>query len=235
MSTSGERARVCVASMAPTSVSKPTQTRLTRELKQFRASPPPLAPLVHVDEARILDWHVLVQGVPDTPYAEGWYVVKIAFKPQYPFQAPAVSVLTPNGRFQTSTSICMSMTEWHPETWNPAWSVATIVTGFLSFMVENEVTSGGMRASKEAREKFARESLEWNRAQKTIVDMFPEIATPGALDALKFTPTKAVATAENATHGKDASDASDAAVAVAVAVEDAVAKKARVGASPEKK
>ena len=214
-----------VADMAPV-VSKPTMTRLTRELKQFRACPPPYAPLVHVDENKILDWHILIQGVPDSAYEDGWYVMKITFKPQYPFQAPAVSVLTPNGRFQTSTSICMSMTEWHQETWNPAWSVATIVTGFLSFMVTDESTTGGMRASEETRRTFARESVAWNASQKRIVEMFPEIAKPGALEELKYKDETKVTDAVEAS----VADANDDANA---GVEDAVgAKKARVGASP---
>jgi ubiquitin-conjugating enzyme E2 J2 len=212
-------------------------TRLTRELKQFRACPPPYAPLVHVDENKILDWHILIQGVPDSAYEDGWYVMKITFKPQYPFQAPAVSVLTPNGRFQTSTSICMSMTEWHQETWNPAWSVATIVTGFLSFMVTDESTTGGMRASEETRRTFARESVAWNASQKRIVEMFPEIAKPGALEELKYkgeTKVTGVVEASGADVNDDAIEASgaDANDDANAGVEDAVLKKARVGASP---
>ena len=95
--------------MAPPS--KACATRLTRELKQFRAAPPPLAPLVHVDEKDLLDWHILCEGAPSSPYEGGWYVMRIRFKPAYPFAAPAVSMITPNGRFAEGQSVCMSMTE----------------------------------------------------------------------------------------------------------------------------
>ena len=44
-------------------------------------------------------------------------------------------MITPNGRFQTNTRLCLSISDFHPDTWNPAWSVATILTGLLSFMV----------------------------------------------------------------------------------------------------
>ena len=44
-------------------------------------------------------------------------------------------MMTPNGRFQTNTRLCLSISDFHPDTWNPAWSVATILTGLLSFMV----------------------------------------------------------------------------------------------------
>ena len=43
--------------MAP---SKLCVTRLTSELKAFRADPPPLAPLVHVSEKDILDWYLII-------------------------------------------------------------------------------------------------------------------------------------------------------------------------------
>ena len=95
--------------MAPPS--KACATRLTRELKQFRAAPPPLAPLVHVDDKDLLDWHILCEGAPNSPYEGGWYVMRIRFKPAYPFAAPAVSMITPNGRFAEGQSVCMSMTE----------------------------------------------------------------------------------------------------------------------------
>ena len=39
------------------------------------------------------------------------------------------------GRFQPDTRLCLSMSDFHPSTWNPSWSVATILTGLLSFMV----------------------------------------------------------------------------------------------------
>ena len=34
-----------------------------------------------------------------------------------------------------SFRLCLSISDFHPDTWNPAWSVSTILTGLLSFMV----------------------------------------------------------------------------------------------------
>lgn len=44
-------------------------------------------------------------------------------------------MITPNGRFKTNKKLCLSISDFHPDTWNPAWSVSTILTGLLSFMV----------------------------------------------------------------------------------------------------
>ena len=60
---------------------------------------------------------------------------KLVFPKDYPFKPPSIRMLTPNGRFQIDTRLCLSMSDFHPGTWNPSWSVATILNGLLSFMV----------------------------------------------------------------------------------------------------
>lgn len=57
------------------------------------------------------------------------------FPREFPFKPPSIYMITPNGRFKTNTRLCLSISDFHPDTWNPAWSVATILTGLLSFMV----------------------------------------------------------------------------------------------------
>lgn len=34
-----------------------------------------------------------------------------------------------NCTMQTNTRLCLSISDFHPDTWNPAWTVGTIVTG----------------------------------------------------------------------------------------------------------
>lgn len=65
----------------------------------------------------------------------GYYHGKLIFPKDYPFKPPRIMMMTPNGRFQTNTRLCLSISDFHPDLWNPAWSVATILTGLLSFMV----------------------------------------------------------------------------------------------------
>eukprot|EP00444_Apocalathium_aciculiferum_P015190 CAMPEP_0183471640 /NCGR_PEP_ID=MMETSP0370-20130417/158193_1 /TAXON_ID=268820 /ORGANISM="Peridinium aciculiferum, Strain PAER-2" /LENGTH=113 /DNA_ID=CAMNT_0025664227 /DNA_START=174 /DNA_END=511 /DNA_ORIENTATION=+ len=85
-------------------------------------------------------------------------------------------MVTPNGRFQTNTRLCLSMSDYHPESWQPAWSLATVLKGLLSFMCEDTPTAGAVEppASAEERRKLATESLEWNRGQADFVKAFPK-------------------------------------------------------------
>lgn len=86
-----------------------------------------------------------------------------------------VLMYTPNGRFQTHTRICMSMSDYHPETWNPVWSVGTILVGLQSFMLEQGDSVGTVKTSEEQRRKYAAESLETNLANKDFCRLFPEL------------------------------------------------------------
>lgn len=92
-------------------------------------------------ESNILEWHYLIYGPPNSPYHNGLYHGKLVFPRDYPYRPPAIYIVTPNGRFKTNTKLCLSMSDFHPETWNPLWSVSSILQGLLSFMLEDTVTS----------------------------------------------------------------------------------------------
>jgi ubiquitin-conjugating enzyme E2 J2 len=79
--------------------------------------------------------HYVVCGPENTPYEGGFYHGKLIFPREFPFKPPSIYMITPNGRFRTNKKLCLSISDFHPDTWNPAWSVSTILTGLLSFMV----------------------------------------------------------------------------------------------------
>ena len=56
----------------------------------------------------------------------------------------------------------MSFSNFHPELWNPAWGVLTIIIGLISFMNTEEITTGGMRANFMERRAYAAKSLMFN-------------------------------------------------------------------------
>ncbi|KAJ4305243.1 Ubiquitin-conjugating enzyme E2 6 [Kalmusia sp. IMI 367209] len=135
--------------------------RLTREYATISKSPPPYI-IAHPSEKNILEWHYILTGPPDTPYDGGQYWGTLMFPPDYPFAPPAIRMHTPSGRFQPSTRLCLSISDFHPKSFNPAWEVSTILTGLLSFMTSEEMTTGSVRASEAERKLFAQRTRWWN-------------------------------------------------------------------------
>ncbi len=83
-------------------------------------------------------------------------------------------MLTPSGRFKVNMKLCLSMSDYHPETWNPMWSVGTILVGLFSFMLSNKRTVGSMECAAAKREHFAKNSMKFNLSQKIFRSTFPE-------------------------------------------------------------
>lgn len=135
--------------------------RLTKEYATISKSPPPYI-IAHPSERNILEWHYILTGPPDTPYDGGQYWGTLMFPPDYPFAPPAIRMHTPSGRFQPSTRLCLSISDFHPKSFNPAWEVSTILTGLLSFMTSEEMTTGSVRASEHERKLFAQRTRWWN-------------------------------------------------------------------------
>lgn len=135
--------------------------RLTKEYATISKSPPPYI-IAHPSEKNILEWHYILTGPPDTPYDGGQYWGTLMFPPDYPFAPPAIRMHTPSGRFQPSTRLCLSISDFHPKSFNPAWEVSTILTGLLSFMTSEEMTTGSVRASEHERKLFAQRTRWWN-------------------------------------------------------------------------
>ena len=69
---------------------------------------------------------------------------------------------TPSGRFQPSTRLCLSISDFHPRSFNPAWEVSTILIGLMSFMTSEEMTTGSLGASPSERRWYAARSRWWN-------------------------------------------------------------------------
>jgi len=124
----------------------------------------------------ILEWHYLVRGPENSPYEGGIYHGKLKFPPEFPFRAPSIYMITPSGRFKTSTRLCLSISDFHPDTWNPAWSVGTILTGLLSFMLEKSPTLGSIETSDAEKRSLAIKSIDFNLKDKIVVELFPEVA-----------------------------------------------------------
>jgi len=85
-------------------------------------------------------------------------------------------MITPSGRFKCNQRLCLSISDFHPDTWNPAWSVTTILTGLLSFMVEDTPTLGSVESSLLTKQNLALLSLSFNIKNDTFCELFPDIS-----------------------------------------------------------
>jgi ubiquitin-conjugating enzyme E2 J2 len=154
--------------------------RLTKELKALRKEPPGEPKItVAPNESNILEMHYVIEvgsaaSVGENPYAGGIYHGKLLFPKEYPLKPPGVMICTPNGRFQPGRRLCLSMSDFHPESWNPMWSVSTILTGLYSFMLESNATLGSIETTTSQKRHMATVSLEYNCRDKQFCKLFPE-------------------------------------------------------------
>ncbi|KAI9188762.1 hypothetical protein H9P43_000184 [Blastocladiella emersonii ATCC 22665] len=110
----------------------------------------------------IFELHFTIRGPADTPFADGLYHGILVLPSQYPYAPPEIFFWTPSGRFETRERICLSMTSFHSESWQPAWGIRTILIGLASFMAtESDGSVGSIRWNADERLKLAKESLTW--------------------------------------------------------------------------
>merc|ERR1712078_489329 len=101
------------------------------------------------DPEDIYTWYYIVFNLDYKEYKGGFYMGKIICPKEYPAKAPKVIVQTTNGRFHTwNEGICLSISDYHPESWNPVWKVSQIVIGLTSFWQTREDTYGGIYDSE---------------------------------------------------------------------------------------
>ena len=110
----------------------------------------------HPTENNILQWYYLIKA-DHNEYKGGEYLGTLEFPEEYPMKPPKITMITPNGRFSVNERLCLSISDFHPETWNPSWNVETILVGLYSFMLSEEYgegTIGSIRDSVENRIEF---------------------------------------------------------------------------------
>ena len=148
--------------------------RLQKELRLLSKDPLPFI-TAKPDPKNLLAWHYCLTGDGSSDFAGGQYHGKITFPSQYPFRPPAIVMVTPSGRFQSNTRLCLSMSDYHPETWNPSWSVASILAGLQSFFYESTQTTGSVRSSSSERKNLAQLSQGFNAKNPTFRKVFTEL------------------------------------------------------------
>lgn len=133
----------------------PAVKRLMREAKELRN--PTYQYYAQPLEDNLFEWHFTVRGPPESPYEGGIYHGRIMFPAEYPMKPPSVMLLTPNGRFEIGKKICLSISAYHPETWQPSWSIRTVLVAICGFMpTKGGGAIGALDYTTEERQKLAR-------------------------------------------------------------------------------
>lgn len=104
--------------------------------------------------------------------------------------------LTPNGRFETGTRICLSVTSHHEELWQPSWGIRTILTALVGFMPSKPTGLGSLDYPDKERVVLAKKSVSYEcpRCGAAVAAQLPPLAAPPAV-ATEVVPSPAIPTA----------------------------------------
>lgn len=161
-------------------VEKQAIMRLNKEFTLLQSSRPDQIRACP-SERDTLTWFYVVHNLPrNSPYYGGQYFGKLVFPREYPLKPPSIYMITPSGRFEVNTRLCLSMSDYHPESWNPSWRVETILLGLISFMTDETepLTTGGVTASFQSRRDDALLSFFRNMRHKDFRSNFPDLSDP---------------------------------------------------------
>ena len=153
-------------------MSREALSRLQKEFRGITKEPVPNAVTVP-DPKNWLRWHYVIYGL-EGPFAGGIYHGELLFPASYPMGPPSIKMFTPNGRFIQNHKICTSMSDFHPESWTPIWNVGTIITGLISFMQEDERSTGCEATTYSQKAYLAKSSMGFNMANPVFTNIFED-------------------------------------------------------------
>lgn len=122
-------------------------------------------------------------------YSEGEYIVYVGIE-NFPNKAPVIKFLTPNGRYQKDSPICLNgITHYHDGGWNFSNNLhSTLPQSLLGTMTDDSFGIRGiayMYMKPEERLKLASSSKEFNKINyPRIINMFNEME-PEVLNAIE--------------------------------------------------
>lgn len=139
----------------------PSLRRIQADIRELAIDPSDryhAAPL----ENDMFEWHFTIKGADGTDFEGGIYHGRILLPAEYPFKPPNIVFLTPTGRFETNTKVCLSFSAYHPELWQPAWGIRLILEALISFLpTKGDGAIGALDWSSEERKRLAKESRSY--------------------------------------------------------------------------
>lgn len=139
--------------------------RLMKDYKAVRDEPIK-GVSVYYDDSCVHKCYFMMYDI-GAPYTDGEFIAELAFPSNFPFAPPVLKFYTPNGRFQENKTICMSFTHYHSETWNPLWTVRTLINAIVSCMHDDTSKNdaqgiGHLNTSAKVKTNYSRNSKEFN-------------------------------------------------------------------------
>eukprot|EP01041_Mallomonas_annulata_P009364 gene9364-19420_t len=152
-----------------------------RELNRHKTSRYNAVPL----EDNIFEWHFTIRGPHGSDFEGGIYHGRILLPADYPFKPPNIIFTTKNGRFEVGTKICLSISAYHPEHWQPAWGVRTMLEAIISFLpTEGAGAIGALDWTPEERRRLAADSVHYTCPLCGAVNDLLSTAEDGIEDVL---------------------------------------------------
>ncbi len=114
-------------------------------------------------EENIYEWHFTIRGPDETDFQGGVYHGRIMLPNDYPMKPPNFIFLTANGRFDTNRKICLNISGFHPESWQPCWSIRTVLLAIISYLpVPYDGSVGSVNYPSAERKKLAITSRDFS-------------------------------------------------------------------------
>ena len=116
--------------------------RLANEVKLLSREPLHYCS-AYPDESNHLIWYFLLKGQKGTNYHTGQeggggeYIGKIVHSPKYPAEPPDYYMLTPSGRYNVGSKICLTNSSYHKGDWSSTWNIQSILIAFYSIWLDD--------------------------------------------------------------------------------------------------
>ncbi|KAL0223367.1 hypothetical protein P9112_002757 [Eukaryota sp. TZLM1-RC] len=162
-----------------------SRSRLLKEASQL-AKNPPEGIKASPNEGNLFNWHFTMLGPLESDFQGGIYHGRILLPSQYPLKPPDIIFDTPNGRFQPGVRICLNVTSYHESTWNPSWTISSMLLAVRSLFTEKGGGAiGSIDSPPQTRRRLAQESRSWQCHVCGIMsDVFPsEDLEPREIDS----------------------------------------------------
>eukprot|EP00924_Labyrinthula_sp_SR-Ha-C_P002797 augustus_masked-scaffold_13-processed-gene-7.43-mRNA-1 protein AED:0.10 eAED:0.10 QI:0/-1/0/1/-1/1/1/0/225 len=154
------------------SSTSPSVRRIYADIKELRKNSSQHFHAVPSED--IFRWNFILLGPDDaeSPFYKGRYHGQILLPQSYPFSPPSIIFLTQTGLWEINKKICLSISDFHPEHWQPAWGIRTMLEAIRSCMLDPKSVQGSigyLETSDEVKKEYAEKSLSYEHPDMPVV------------------------------------------------------------------